>query len=413
MSTVGIIAEYNPFHKGHEYLIEEAKRITNASNCVIVMSGNFVQRGEPAIYNKHSRCQMAIECGADLVIELPVVFATSGASFFAKAAVGLLDSLGVVDYICFGSESGQIDSLVQIARVLVNESDEYKKAFKQVLSLGRTTAAARQAALDAIGMDGSLVASPNNILAIEYIKALLELNSSIIPVRIKRLGKDYDDSSVDEGIFSSAMGIRALIQQGNDFINHIPAACVENIMKETPVFFDEIKEYINMLLGQKISAGEALENFYDVKVETANKFENHYWQAADVDELIEATATREVTRGNIKRSLMHILLDIKKEEADRWIENGMIFYIRVLGFTDKGARLLGKIKKKSKIPIISNPVEGKQILDKFYGENVETLACAKEQLERDLYAASIYRMFEKSVKNGYAKHEFEYKIIKG
>ena len=218
MKIVGIIAEYNPFHKGHEFHIEKAKKITGADAAIIIMSGDYVQRGIPSIMPKHLRTQMALACGADVVLELPVCYATGSAEYFATGAVSLLEALGCVDYLCFGSECGEIKILQQIADVLCKETELYKVLLQKHLKNGNAFPAARKLAfIEYLGKNKSLscipeqisaiLDSPNNILAIEYLKALSFLNSSIEPVTITREGAGYHDQTLG-GLFSSASALR-------------------------------------------------------------------------------------------------------------------------------------------------------------------------------------------------------------
>ena len=224
MKTAGIIAEYNPFHKGHEYQIRYTKEKLKADYVIVAMSGDYVQRGTPALISKHTRAEMALRCGADLVLEMPVSISTASAEAFAMGGVSLLDGLGVVDMLCFGSESGEISALKELAEILVEEPEEYKKLLKSFLSEGLTFPAARSQALTEYfknprnfsgdDFDGVLTPllnevtqilnTPNNILGIEYCKALLRLNSRICPVTIRREGMGYHETTVPEGDSASS-----------------------------------------------------------------------------------------------------------------------------------------------------------------------------------------------------------------
>ena len=217
MKVVGIVAEYNPFHYGHLYHLQSSRSLTEADCVVVVMSGNYTQRGEPAVVSKWARAEMALLSGADLVIELPVAYAMGSAEYFAYGAVRLLDSLGVVDAMCFGSESGDIEDLQAIASILADEPEEYKDLLKNHLSDGHSFPSARQKALSGYlrGRHGKadltrLLKSSNNILGIEYLKALLRLDSKIKPVTISRIGSDYNSTELS-GKFSSATSIRNIL----------------------------------------------------------------------------------------------------------------------------------------------------------------------------------------------------------
>lgn len=210
MNITGIITEYNPFHNGHLYHLNSAKKETNCDGVVCVMSGNFVQRGEPALIDKWKRAEMAILNGVDLVIELPTFYALSSAEFFAKGSISILDSISVIDNIFFGSECGNISYLEKIAKTLTLESFDLQSKIKENLKSGMTFAKARELSLKDILKDDSLeevLSSSNNILGIEYIKSLINLNSSILPITLKREGSRYNDKSLTS-TFASATSIR-------------------------------------------------------------------------------------------------------------------------------------------------------------------------------------------------------------
>ena len=336
MKIVGIIAEYNPFHKGHEFHIEKAKKITGADAAIIIMSGDYVQRGIPSIMPKHLRTQMALACGADVVLELPVCYATGSAEYFATGAVSLLEALGCVDYLCFGSECGEIKILQQIADVLCKETELYKVLLQKHLKNGNAFPAARKLAfIEYLGKNKSLscipeqisaiLDSPNNILAIEYLKALSCLNSSIKPVTITREGAGYHDQTLG-GLFSSASALRQGLQDceltknanHTPAINHIlrelPQNChkifKENYHKCFPVFADDF----SLLLKAKLltETKDTLTRYLDITPEIANRiitFRNDFLTFSQFCDLIK---TKNVTYSRISRCLIHILLGISK-----------------------------------------------------------------------------------------------------
>lgn len=222
MKVVGIVAEYNPFHNGHRYHIEEARKCTGADFVVVVMSGDFVQRGEPAVIDKYHRTEMALSQGADLVLELPAAFACASAEYFATGAVSLLHALGCVDTLCFGSECGHLDLLEEIADLFIQEPSEYKEYLKTALKSGYSFPAARDEALKEYFAEdlvktaqiASVLSAPNNILGIEYIKALKVLGSSIRPVTITRMGQGYHETTFSDS-FCSATALRRLLETPN------------------------------------------------------------------------------------------------------------------------------------------------------------------------------------------------------
>ena len=205
MKVTGIIAEYNPFHQGHAYHLARARELTGADRLLVVMGGNFMQRGEPAIVDKYARAEMALKNGADLVLELPAAAATGSAEYFAEGAVELLDASGVVDALCFGSELGKLAPLEKAAALLLEEPEEYRQLLREELKRGKNFPEAREIALSAFFPERELLSAPNNILAIEYLKALKRRKSSIEAVTIPRLGNYHgnDSGQVPQGTDSS------------------------------------------------------------------------------------------------------------------------------------------------------------------------------------------------------------------
>ena len=214
---VGIVAEYNPFHLGHAYQLQYAKETLGADYCIVVMSGPFTQRGTPALFDKYTRASHALACGADLVLELPVIYATASAEAFALGAVSVLENTGIVDTLLFGCEADDITPLKEIASLLVSEQDDYKKALQAELANGKAFAEARAIALNHSEY-ASLINTPNNILAVEYLKALKRLNSSIEPIGLKRKGSGYHDETLQSPM-ASATAIRKAIFAKDDFLS--------------------------------------------------------------------------------------------------------------------------------------------------------------------------------------------------
>ena len=258
MKTVGIIAEYNPLHNGHAYHIKKAKEMTGADYCVVVMSGDFVQRGAPAMMDKYLRAESALLNGADLVLELPVCYSISSAEHFARSCVALLNKLGVIDTLCFGSECGDIRVLTDFAKALLEEGPVFKKTLDQEIRLGHTYPQARNTALEAsaphLTSHINIMTSPNNILGIEYCKALLFWKSAIVPYTVKRAGSSYHDNSLDTG-FCSALAIRESLRQAGaseGLAKQIPPVSLKLLedayQKSFPVFADDFSLLIQYCL---------------------------------------------------------------------------------------------------------------------------------------------------------------------
>ena len=396
MKTAGIIAEYNPFHKGHEYQIRYTKEKLKADYVIVAMSGDYVQRGTPALISKHVRAEMALRCGADLVLEMPVSISTASAEAFAMGGVSLLDSLGVVDMLCFGSESGEISALRELAEILVEEPEEYKKLLKSFLSEGLTFPAARSQALteyfknphnfNGDDFDGVLTPllnevtqilnTPNNILGIEYCKALLRLNSQIRPVTIRREGMGYHETTVPDGnstvaspdlqsptdFFASATAIRNLILRDSPdpdaLASQIPGQAFPVFQKAvnsgeflTENSLDSILSYCLMKENVK-----SLSSYMDVSEDLARRIINQQNLLLSFSQSVSVLKTRELTQTRIQRALLHIILNIHTAPTQ-------IPFARVLGFRRESSELLSQIKKHSRIPLITKLADAQKLLD--------------------------------------------------
>ncbi len=367
MKVLGIIAEYNPFHNGHLYHLNKSREITDAAYTVCVMSGNFIQRGEPAIINKWARTRMALSAGIDLVIELPSVYAFASAEFFAFGAVKLLDATGVVNTICFGSESGRIDELEQTADILKDEPPEYRGLLAEMLEKGLSFPAARAAAMEKYlsrfsnnNFDArEILASSNNILGVEYIKALKRLKSAITPVTIKRIGNDYNSPDID-GPVSSATSIRNLIMKSGNchdesLTSALPSFSAKVLEEEFAAgkgpIFPETFEKLILALFRRMPPEQVKELPY-----VTEGLENRLKQAADksttLSEFIDNVSTRRYTTTRIQRILFNALSGMTSQEFAKFYQNGGPQYIRVLGFSDAGRELLAAMKETASLPVI-------------------------------------------------------------
>lgn len=390
MKTVGLITEYNPFHNGHAYHIEKAKMLTGADRVIVVMSGDFVQRGAPAVMPKHLRAESALLSGASLIIELPVCFATGSAEYFAQGSISLLNQLGCIDSICFGSECGDLHLLKEIAQILANEPIEYQTALKQALKEGASFPAARQAALNIYSDKYSeILASPNNILGIEYLKALAKIHSKMEPFTIKRIGAGYHDMDID-GQFSSATAIRSDIYQLADVnssseslpLTHIqtqvPSSCHELMKKNYQTRYPVKADDFSLLLKAKLLSETAgsLSHYLDMSPELANRILRLRNDYLSFEQFCDLLKTKELTRSRISRSFIHVLLGITND----WLTamKAPAPYARILGFRRDHADLLGILKRTSDIPLITSPARA-VLADTAY-----------QMLELDIYASDLY-----------------------
>lgn len=419
MKVTGIICEYNPFHNGHLYQLSEVKKYPD-DYVIAVMSGDFVQRGGPAIIDKHSRAEMALKSGVDLVIELPVLYSTGSARDFAFGGVSLLDSLGCVDELCFGCESPKGDSFKAVNEVMLKNGEKVEKEIAEEMKNGHTYPKAREIVLSRYLnphiMEG--LNKPNNILSMEYRASLAKLKSNIKPNPILRRGSEYDDTQLNLLSNSSATAIRNAIESSYDFSlyhdngylesrpyenpstyssitgeavrqamseplsvirNHVPSTTYEILLEKFGRSYPLVYNNFSREIGYKLilEAKNGFEDYLDVSRELSDKIINNLGYYKSVDQFCNLLKTKEITYARISRCLTHILLDIKKDTLPRETRPG---YARILGFRKNSEDLMGIIKEKSSIPMISKLADAKNYLSD------ESMA----MLEKDIQAAHIY-----------------------
>ena len=412
MKTVGLITEYNPFHNGHAYHIEKAKALTGADRAIVVMSGNFVQRGAPAVMPKHLRAESALRSGASLIIEIPVCFATGSADFFAQGSISLLNQLGCVDSICFGSECGDIHILKEIAQILTDEPAEYQTALRQALKRGASFPAARQTALSIYSDKYSeILASPNNILGIEYLKALAKMHSKMEPFTIQRIGAGYHDLDTD-GQFSSATAIRSEMSQITEakapiedtgltrIQSKVPSSCYELMKRTYQSRYPVSSNDFSLLLKAKLltETTDSLSHYLDMSPELANRILRLRNDFFSFEQFCDLLKTKELTRSRISRSLIHVLLGITNDWAVTMKDP--VPYARILGFRKNHADFLGLLKQTSVIPLITSPAKA-------------TLEdTAQQMLSLDLYASDLYESVITDLYNTPFHNELTKQIIK-
>ena len=360
MSAVGIIAEFNPLHYGHVTHIEESKKISDCEKVIAVMSGNFVQRGEPAIYNKWIRTKAALLCGVDVVIELPVFYCLCGADYFARGAVGILESTRVTSALSFGCECGNLDAIIRAAEVLHEEPNEYKNILRDKLSRGLSFAAARGLALEACLHDvpDGLLTQPNNGLGIEYVKALKLLGSEM---------KIFATHRKSGG--PSATRIRKNLHDGVILENEMPREVIQ-LLKARPAKLDDYSDIFRFLLysnDKKLCFGEGLEN----------RFRRLAGEIPKISDLLMVIKTKRYTYTRLQRIVLRTILSIDDTcESPR--------YIRILGFRKESHALISEITKKAKLPVITS---GKE-MDKILNDG----GAGGKMLAKELEAGDIYRL---------------------
>jgi len=395
MRAVGLITEYNPFHNGHLHHLRESLRVTDAEASVAVMSGHFLQRGEPALVDKWVRTEMALAAGVDLVFELPFAFACNSAPHFARGAVQLLDALGVVDSLCFGSEAGDHAQLNKVASVLIEHQEEIERLTAARLRDGVNYPVARSEVLVGLlpEVPAEILNSPNNILGIEYLKALRNTNSRIEPHTIKRLGAGYHDTGVTAQV-ASATGIRKMIAEGEDVENLLPQPCWK-ILGEA------------LLTGRRLDAGRLFVTLQALLLQEPETFKEIYLvddgvdrrlnlaalKAGSFEELVSEIKSRQWTLTRIQRILMYVLLQIRAVEMNAFLQMGPL-YLRLLGSSEKGRKLLARARRRKHLPIISDPARATNTLRKFYRNRSTYQQLAEEMLRLDLRATRIYSLLQ-------------------
>lgn len=437
MKVVGLITEYNPFHNGHLYHIKEAKRITGADYVVVVMSGNFVQRGTPAMIDKYSRTRMALTNGADIVFELPVCYATASAEFFALGAVSLLDKLGIVDDLCFGSECGDIQTLTSIAQVLLQEPKQYKEKLNDLLKNGKTFPTARMEALKEVIGNGientvesnivnhvenisvhtsdktleEILSSPNNILGIEYIKAILRLNSKINPVTITRKIAGYHkeeltnhENEIEK--ISSATAIRKAIFENTslrELRNHVPHNVLELLKVEHTRIFPIGEDDFTLLLNYKLlqETEKTLTSYSDVTRDLANRLQSIQTNGMSFQQIALKLKSRQWTLTRVNRVLLHILLNHKSDRLNIYNTNGYSQYARILGFRKTSSHLLRTITKYKKIPVITKMADAKKQLTDV----------GLSMLQEDINAAHLYNYVVFDKYKTLLKDEYKHGVV--
>ena len=395
MKAVGLVTEYNPFHNGHLYHLNKAMELTGADISVAVMSGDFVQRGEPAVLDKYTRTSMALNSGVNLVIELPVNYAVSSAESFAAGALKVLDYIKA-DSIAFGSESGNIERLSKLAHILCDNEDTLYKEISKYTANGISYAAARQKVVEKLTDKdtAAMLTSSNNILAVEYLKAIIKNNYAIKPYTIKRQGDSYNDTDI-RSEYASATALRGNLKADN-ISKYIPVKAGLILSSNTNYIYpDDITEalftrLLGILFASSYDKNVFIENvmrYPDVNKEIAGRL---YKSAMDMitrtvpqgaeskdngafsfGSLCEHIKTKEVPLSRIKRALVRITLGLDKKHMEKYANEP---YIRVLGFDKKGQEYLSYIRKTVEVPLITK------------------IADYKEMLLDDIHAANIYNM---------------------
>ncbi len=335
----GIVCEYNPFHNGHKYQIEQTRRL-GYDYVICAMSGSMVQRGDVAIYDKWFRAKTAVENGADLVTEIPAYYVLQSAQNYARGAVGLLDSLGIVDGLSFGSESGDIHLLSKIADILCDEPPIFKSALAAALQKGLGYPAACESAISETIGKAQVSLNPNDILAVNYMSELKKIGSAITPVAVTRSGGYHDTAPLSPDC-ASATAVRKLIADGKDISAYVPGISNERY---------SLSRIESLILGSlRLADAASLDDIAGIEPGLANRIVSCAKSCATLDEFFAACTSKRYTAHRIRRAVLCALLGIK--------QGGVTDYVRVLAFSENGKKLLAQIKKNSSLAIVTKTAD--------------------------------------------------------
>lgn len=403
MKVAGIVAEFNPLHTGHEYIINEARRLTGCDYVMVIMSGNFVQRGEPALADKFTRTRMALACGADIVIELPSLSASAAAADFAYTAVSVLLHTGVLTHLVFGSESGQIKLLSSIADILTDEPMSFKEALRVNQKNGMTFPAARSQALkkylsktstNHIELETSdFLNTPNDILAVEYLIALKKLSLAtnlnnhipVTPVTISRAGAGYHDTSMQQSFISATALRQWFLTYSNQLPDTgIPSSCLDIYQNWLTQHLCVYPNDLTELLGLTLLQTPDYDHFLGISTDLSHRISKYRHTITSFEHFADTVKSKNMTRSAISRALLHIILNQTKADMDLLKNIDCAPYIRLLGLNKRSSKLLKAIQNHSDIPVITKPADAKRYL------NQTQLSL----FQKDLYTARVYRILQ-------------------
>lgn len=361
MKAAGVIVEYNPFHNGHAYHLQETKKLTNADVVVAIMSGHFLQRGEPALVSKWIRAKMALEGGVDVVIELPYAFATQKAETFASGAVSLLHALGVQE-VCFGSESGNIESFIHTLSLQQQCMEAFDQNVRQGMKEGISYPKALAEAFSSLHKEEHAVdmSKPNNILGFHYIQAIHKQNSSIVPKTVARLNAQYHDENFASATIASATSIRKrLLATSFDFSTIegvVPRSTYRHLKGyyHTYGLLHDWEQYFSFLKYRLLSStASQLHHVYEAEEGLENRLLSHINDADSFSSFMERIKTKRYTWTRLQRLCLHILTNTTKEEMSNVNKQETAPYIRILGMSKKGQMYLSSIKKNVSLPLVT------------------------------------------------------------
>ena len=383
MTVVGIVCEYNPLHNGHLAQIEYAKNKLHADAIIVAMSPDFTQRGEAALFDANFRAKVALNAGIDMVVQIPISCATSSAEGYAQAGVSLLGSLGVVTHLLFSAESDNMSMFDEISDILISEPKEYRDVLKATLEMGRSYPLARKEAILKIVSKNSekdldeyinFINTPNNILGIEYIKAIKQGKYNMKPVCMKRIGSAYHELSI-RSPFASASAIRScFIRETREYKKAVSKKCYSTYRSAQKTNEFVLCDDLSLILQNKLLSQDDYTEYMDVNEEISNKISKHKYDFVYITQFADLLKSKNYTYTRIMRALTHIMLGITKDM-------GTVEYIHILGFTLNGAKLMNDIKNKASLPYFTAVKE----IEKDASPQI------LRELKADIYASDIYR----------------------
>lgn len=424
MRTLAVIAEYNPFHNGHAYHLSEARRLTGAKHAMAIMGGNFLQRGEPAMWDKYTRAEMCTRAGIELVLELPFAYAAGSAMDFANGAVCILDALHAVDYLCFGAETADVALFEQLSEIIVDEPEAYREQLRHYLASGISYPAARSLALTAYTGNpvfSDILSSPNNILALEYMCALKRAGSSIKPILIPRKEANYHDNTLNRHI-SSATAIRHALSEATDIRNpetasgvtpeitsniadDIPSASRDIIDRShgisAPIYPDDLTPFLQA--ARLMSRDTADAEICDMNRELCDRLRRLPCHL-QFTETVCSLKTKNYTATRISRALLHMLLQYTEQDRKSFIDCGYAQYANILSFRRENRELLRTINQKSRIPLITKKADFETCLKQYTDSVSPDIAARMWALDTkatELYNCMIYNRYGYQNPNDY------------
>ncbi|APG28682.1 hypothetical protein A7E78_13080 [Syntrophotalea acetylenivorans] len=413
MRAVGLITEYNPFHNGHLHHLRESLKQADAEVSVAVMSGHFLQRGEPALVDKWRRTEMALRAGVDVVVELPFAFACQSAPYFARGAVQCLNALGGVKSLCFGSEAGELKPLQRCAELLQQRQGELAIGIAAQLRQGVHYADARAALVAKLSGDDqmtTLLQTPNNILALEYLQALRDTGSAMQSLTIPRLGAGYHEFAAT-GSIASATGIRQRLAEGQSVAEFLPAACVDSLQQTlTNKLTADANSLHQLLLGQIFRGRDDLQKVYQVEDGLDRRLADAAPESNGWEDLVDRIKVRQLTRTRVQRILCYVLNAVPSAVMADAIEAGPL-YLHLLGCSDRGRRFLSSSRKQRSLPLIANFSRVYATLKRFHGPESGRLKLALAMLEIDLRATRNYTLLLPGWAGGNRNRDFFQEVL--